>query len=137
MSWPEIRGLAGQGVAFGGHSVSHTDLTRLSQADLVREVRQCREDIEHHTGSKAISFAPPYGRCGAREVEEIRKSFAMSLGVTLNRAARDCDIYDVPRIEMHYFRDVKIWKRFLEGNAKAYFGTRRALRGLKRFATGE
>jgi hypothetical protein len=37
---------------------------------------------------------------------------------------------------MHYFRDIKTWRRFLKGHAEVYFTTRKALRGLRRLAMG-
>jgi hypothetical protein len=60
----------------------------------------------------------------------------VSLGTTLQRATRRSDRFDLPRIEMHYFRDPLRWQRFLEGRGEWYFAARRALRGVKRLAIG-
>jgi peptidoglycan/xylan/chitin deacetylase (PgdA/CDA1 family) len=132
MSWMQVADLAKEGIDFGGHSVTHADLTRLSVNELQREIRQCREDIEQWIGRSPKSFAPPYGRSRHRERDEIQKWFDMSLGTKLSRAGRHCDRYDVPRIEMHYFRDLKRWRDFLDGRGESYFLARRLLRGLKR-----
>jgi len=136
MNWAQVADLASQGIEFGGHSVSHTDLTRLSMTDLHHEVRRCRDELEQHTARPVIAFAPPFGRAHIREREEIRKWFAVSFGTQLERARPGCDQFDVPRIEMHYFRDVKRWRDFLQGRGAVYFTARRALRGLKQAIAG-
>ena len=115
MSWSQIATLAKENVEFGGHSVNHRDLTKLSESELEREVRQCRDDIGEKLGSTPIAFAPPYGKAGAREVRAIQSAFSISVGTKLDRAGQGCDLYDVPRIEMHYFRDLNRWPRKSSG----------------------
>jgi peptidoglycan/xylan/chitin deacetylase (PgdA/CDA1 family) len=132
MDWSKITELAQEDIDFGGHSVTHTDLTKLPLQELKSEIRQCRDDIEQRLCRVPIGFAPPYGRAGDRERAEIRKLFDLSLGTKLGRANRLCDRFDIPRIEMHYFRDLKRWQDFLEGRAESYLTVRRALRGIKR-----
>jgi len=132
MSWSQVTDLAKENIDFGGHSVTHADLTKLSLDELQREVRQSREDIEDRIGHSPLAFATPYGRCRRRERDEIRKWFDLSLGTKLSRASRHCDRYDLPRIEMHYFRNLKRWREFVDGRGELYFFARRLLRSLKR-----
>jgi peptidoglycan/xylan/chitin deacetylase (PgdA/CDA1 family) len=117
MSWSQISELKDQGVEFGGHSLTHADLTKLSSEQLLRQVRLPREAIQQRLDVCEISFAPPYGRSDARVRDEIRKWYQASLGVRLQRATRQCDLYDVPRIEMHYFRSATLWSAFLQRRA--------------------
>jgi peptidoglycan/xylan/chitin deacetylase (PgdA/CDA1 family) len=135
MSWSQVGALAKENIQFGGHSVNHRDLTQLSEVELEHEVRQCRDEIGEKLGSAPVAFAPPYGRAGARERQAIQKAFSLSVGTRLDRADRDCDCYDVPRIEMHYFRDLNRWRAYLEGQADWYLTTRRIIRGAKRLVT--
>jgi peptidoglycan/xylan/chitin deacetylase (PgdA/CDA1 family) len=136
MSWSQVIDLADENVDFGGHSVNHADLTKLSKAELEREVRECRDEIERRLDRTPTSFAPPYGRCGQREREEIQKWFHLAAGTKLQRAQRHSDLYNIPRIEMHYFRDLKRWRKYLEGRGESYFIARRALRGLRMLSAG-
>jgi peptidoglycan/xylan/chitin deacetylase (PgdA/CDA1 family) len=136
MSWSTARDLTKEKIDFGGHSVTHADLTRLSAETLTHEVRRCREEIEDELGCKPTGFAPPYGRARQREREEIGKWFSLSFGTVLERAARDCDPYNVPRIDMHYFRDLNRWRNYLKGRGELYFAARRFIRGVRERVTG-
>lgn len=137
LDWAQVADLAGQGVDFAAHSVSHPDLTRLSDAALEHEVRACQEQIAAHLGRRPVSFAPPYGRSSPRVRAEIRKAYRLSVGTRLQRAGPGSDPFDLPRIEMHYFRNPARWRGYLERREPWYFGFRRALRGLREVATGE
>ena len=136
MSWSQARDLKKENIDFGGHSVMHADLTRLSSEELTHEVRHCREKIEDELGSTPTGFAPPYGRAEQRERDEIRKWFQLSFGTVLQRAARNCDPYNVPRIDMHYFRDLNRWRDYLKGRGELYFAARRFMRGVRERVTG-
>lgn len=68
MSWNDVRGLAETGrVSFGGHTMGHEIVSRLSDNELRREVVGClqavREELASHAGD-AVSktFAYPNGR---------------------------------------------------------------------------
>lgn len=134
LTWAQVENLAARGIDFGGHSVSHADLTKLVSTDLEREIRQSYQDIENHLGRAPIGFAPPYGRANGAVRAAIGKWFRLSVGTRLQRTTRDCDILDLPRIEMHYFRDLTRWKAYLDGRAEIYFESRRALRYMRQIA---
>lgn len=135
LSWGQVADLAKEDIEFGGHSVTHRDLTKLSSEMLRHELRHCRDQIEQRLERAPVNFAPPYGRTNQRVRDEIRRWYRVSVGTKLQRADPQCDLYDVPRIEMHYFRDLRRWRAYLEGRADWYFESRRALRGVKQLAT--
>jgi peptidoglycan/xylan/chitin deacetylase (PgdA/CDA1 family) len=135
MTWSQIIDLTQANVDFGGHSVNHVDLTRLPVEALQREIRQCRDHIEQRTGRTPVAFAPPYGRSGQRERDEIQKCFKLAVGTRLERTNPHSERYDLPRIEMHYFRDIQRWHAMLQERAEWYFRARRVCRNLKRLAT--
>ena len=137
MSWHQIAQLAHAGVEFGGHSVNHVDLTKLPIDALQREIRQCRDHIEQHIGRAPVAFAPPYGRAGKRERNEIGNLFPLSFGTRLGRTSPQLETDDIPRIEMHYFRDIRRWRSLLEGRGEWYFTARRAGRTLRNLVAGK
>ena len=58
--------MAAAGVRIGAHSRTHADLTTCSDAELEREVRGSREDLEDLLGVACTRFAYPYGRLDIR-----------------------------------------------------------------------
>ena len=134
MTWDQAAELAKAGIDFGGHSVSHADLTALAPERLEDEVRRCRDEIGAHLGQAPTSFAPPYGHANPGVLDVIRKWYRLSVGTRLARAKRDSDLFDLPRIEMHYFRDPARWRAHLEGRGELYFAARRALRRVRGLA---
>ncbi len=136
MSWDQVRALAKDGIDFGGHSVTHADLTALAPDKLEDEVHRCREEIGARLGQAPISFAPPYGHANEGVLATVRKYYRVSVGVRLARAGRGDDVFDLPRIEMHYFRDPARWRAHLEGRGEVYFAARRGLRRVRSLATG-
>jgi peptidoglycan/xylan/chitin deacetylase (PgdA/CDA1 family) len=61
MDWAALRGAASGGVEIGSHTVSHPHLPRLSDAELERELRQSKVELEDQLGSKCRYLAYPYG----------------------------------------------------------------------------
>jgi len=134
MDWPTVVELARSGIEFGGHGVTHADLTRLSAEARRAEIAASARHLAERLGRPPDGFAAPYGRVNAAVLADIRQSYAVAFGTRFARATRGCDRFDVPRIEMHYFRDGRRWRDFLAGH-HTYFLARRALRSIK--AAGE
>jgi len=63
---------------------------------------------------------------------ELARWARISVGTRLDRASRGTDLADVPRIEMHYFRNLRIWRDYLRGRAGGYLRARRVGRELRR-----
>lgn len=74
MGWREIRELADEGIWIGSHSVSHPDLTQVSDEILVREVEDSKKMIEDKLGRPVFSFAYPYGRFDERVKEAVARA---------------------------------------------------------------
>lgn len=124
-----IARLAAQGIGFGGHAMTHPDLTRLDDAALEAEIAGSKRDLAA-LGIAARSFAPPYGACDERVRQAISRHYEIGFGTRLNIAEAGQDRFDVPRIEMHYFRDSANWRALLDGK-RGYFHLRRALRQVR------
>jgi peptidoglycan/xylan/chitin deacetylase (PgdA/CDA1 family) len=72
LSADEIRALHTAGVEVGSHGATHCPLTRLSDADLVREVAGSKATLERLTGVPVTSFCYPYGDFDDRVVGAVR-----------------------------------------------------------------
>jgi peptidoglycan/xylan/chitin deacetylase (PgdA/CDA1 family) len=131
MDWKTIQELAGLGVDFGAHGVNHTDLTTLAPEIARQEIVNSKRRIEEHTGHPVISFAPPYGKINAYVKSEIRKEYLLAVGTQLDRVRRASDLYDLPRIEMWYFRYLRFWRTYLKQGFNTYFTLKQILRKVR------
>ena len=130
MDWATVAELARSGIEFGGHGVTHADLTRLGPGERRAEIAGSARDLHARLGRPPRAFAPPYGRSNAATRTEIARQFEVAFGTRFNSARRTSDRFDIPRIEMHYFRTRETWRAFLLGR-HAYFHARRALRAVR------
>ncbi len=136
MSWDHVRGLAAEGFTFGGHSLSHPDLTTLDAEALEREVAESAARIEEEVGAAPDLFAPPYGATNGRVRAAVARHYRLAVGVRLDRMTMRDDRYDLPRIEMYYFRDATRWRRHLAGRGDGYLAARKRLRGVRTAVLG-
>lgn len=136
MTWEQVRALAAQGIDFGAHSVTHPKLPSLAPAELAHEVKESHDEIARQLGVAPLTFAPPYGASNAAVLDEIRRRYRISCGTRLARVERTDDPIDLPRIEMHYFRDATRWRAYLDGRAEGYFALRRMLRAVRERVAG-
>lgn len=136
MSWDAIKRLASGGVDFGSHTRTHCDLTAISAANLETELRGSRRDLEEAIGKPAPHFAPPYGRSNDAVRRAISKVYDLSVGVRLGEAQQGAPRFDLPRVEMHYFRDLERWRAFLEDGDAFYLRARAFARGAREFMRG-
>jgi peptidoglycan/xylan/chitin deacetylase (PgdA/CDA1 family) len=130
MDWATVRALAKDGIEFGGHSRTHADLTRLSAADREEEVAGCAADLSEAIGKPVESFAAPYGRVSPEVVAAIERHYRIAFGTRLALAERGKDRFDVPRIDMHYFRNPSHWRGLLEGR-RSYLRLRQFMRSVR------
>jgi peptidoglycan/xylan/chitin deacetylase (PgdA/CDA1 family) len=61
MDWDALRAAASGDVEIGSHTVSHPHLTRLSDAELDRELRESKTEVEDALGTPCRYLAYPYG----------------------------------------------------------------------------
>jgi peptidoglycan/xylan/chitin deacetylase (PgdA/CDA1 family)/CelD/BcsL family acetyltransferase involved in cellulose biosynthesis len=77
LTWEQVRLMKSQGVDFGGHTVNHPFLSRLSTEQAFWEVSECKRRIEEELQAPAEYFAYPNGReedYGKWNKEVIRKA---------------------------------------------------------------
>ena len=60
LRWNEIRELAGSGIQFGTHTVTHPQLRDLHWDQIEREIRESTKALEDEIGKQVESFSYPY-----------------------------------------------------------------------------
>lgn len=79
--WDEWREALASGLmTVGSHGLTHTDLTRCSNEELMHDVRESKRSIEQHLSSACRALAYPYGAWNDRAAEAVRQAgFACAL----------------------------------------------------------
>ena len=73
LTWDEIREMKKGGVLFGSHGMSHRNLTRLSTAELDREIFDSKAVLEREIGPvDAISY--PFNRINRKVLDKVRNA---------------------------------------------------------------
>jgi peptidoglycan/xylan/chitin deacetylase (PgdA/CDA1 family) len=86
------------GVEIGSHTVSHPHLTRLSDAELQRELGESKQRLEDELAAPCRFLAYPYG-----EHDERVRAAARAAGYAGAFALRagDGDTFAIPRIDLY------------------------------------
>lgn len=132
MSMDRLRELATRGFEIGAHSVSHPRLTELSAEDLEREVGDSRRILEDGLGRAVSSFAYPYGALGPAVSRAVARAYSAACGVRLAVARQSNDPYELPRLDMYYFRGGLTGRLLCTRPGAAYL----AMRGMGRRLRG-
>jgi peptidoglycan/xylan/chitin deacetylase (PgdA/CDA1 family) len=74
VSWAQVARMQDAGHEIGCHTMTHTDLTTLSDANLDTELSQCKSVLSSHFGP-ITDFASPYGAADARTTGAVTKYF--------------------------------------------------------------
>ena len=77
-TWEDIEKMSNAGHEIGSHTVSHADLTSLSDAMLTQELLHSKQEIEKHIHKSVISFCYPSGRHDERVVREVKKYYTFA-----------------------------------------------------------
>ena len=132
MSWHEVKRLSEEGVLFGSHSVSHANLNELLPEALELELTISRQELEDQLGKRPMHFAAPYGLANGNVRQAIEKQYETAVGTTLGSTVLQSDVYDLPRLEMFYFNDLRRWQDHLAGRGSIYLQARKFARKVRR-----
>jgi len=128
MNWQQIKELTERGVDLGSHTVTHPDLTALSEATAERELEQSKREIEQQTGCPADHFCYPYGKWN-QAVRDLTMRFYKSACSTIAGTLADEDDHRaMPRVDAHYVRNPRWFRAMFTRRFEAYIATRRLIR---------
>jgi peptidoglycan/xylan/chitin deacetylase (PgdA/CDA1 family) len=114
VSWTDHAGLAGRPVmtwsdalelepliSLEPHTCTHPSLPSLDDAELAKELRGSRDEVEQRVGRSAVVFAYPYGHYDARVVAAVADAGFLA-ACTVKRGAnnRSTPLYELRRYEV-------------------------------------
>jgi peptidoglycan/xylan/chitin deacetylase (PgdA/CDA1 family) len=81
LTWPLLRALEKRGIEIGSHTVAHHDMTSLSDAEMLRDLKTSRRTLERKLGHRVPWLAYPFGAYDER-VERLARRAGYLLAVT-------------------------------------------------------
>ena len=130
IGWRQAQDLVTRGIEIGGHGLTHADLTRIDAVQMQREIAASKEALETRARCNVTSFAAPYGHTTPAIRATIGRFYECAVGTTMAKASAASDRYDLPRVDMWYFRDPARWRAYLNGSMM-YFTIRKVLRDAR------
>jgi peptidoglycan/xylan/chitin deacetylase (PgdA/CDA1 family) len=84
LNWDEIREMHRAGIEFGSHTVSHTILSCIPRSEMMRELRDSRNELSERIGSPVSTFAYPNGKSSDfnHEAKAVLRECGYSCAVT-------------------------------------------------------
>jgi peptidoglycan/xylan/chitin deacetylase (PgdA/CDA1 family) len=131
LSWSALRDLP-PAISLGAHTMTHPDLRALVDGDLVREVLDCRKEIEQMTGRPVATFAYPYGAVNGRVAGLVRGAYAIGCGTRLCFVGKQSDRATMPRLDTYYLKSASWYGRPFGAATRGYIEFRRVLREARR-----
>jgi peptidoglycan/xylan/chitin deacetylase (PgdA/CDA1 family) len=85
MNWDDVRNLVdnNKNISLGTHTHNHIDLSRLSDKEIISEIKICTNELEKETGLRPVHFSCPYER-SAKNLPEILNKLGYVSSVSQN-----------------------------------------------------
>ncbi len=103
ISWSQIQDMASSGMEFGSHTVTHPNLTRLSDSDLTWELKESKRALETRLQRPIESIAYPIGTMSAfnDRITAATAQHGFKLGVTYIAGANRTEQIDQFKLRRH------------------------------------
>lgn len=99
MSITQIKNLQNAGNEIASHSVSHPDLTTLSQANLISEMSQSQITLQNTFGVPVVNFAYPFGAYNANTIAVGKQYYRSQRSV--NQGLNTKDNFDITTLKIY------------------------------------
>ncbi len=132
LSWGQIREMQRYGIAFGAHTLTHPNLTRLPPDRAEAEICTSQAVIADALGVAVPTFAYPYGYYDNRTRDIVRQHFVCACSVRLGLVTAASDPYALERVDTHYLRTERLFALMLSPWFPWYVRARAIPRHIRR-----
>lgn len=138
LTWEEVIELRGKGFEFGSHTVNHPRLVELPWAEVVREIRNSKAELEDHLGGQVRAFAYPFAfpqaaRLFTQRLRDLLGETGYSSCATteVGRVKPGDDPYRLKRLPVNAADDLALFQAKLEGDYDWIAGPQAVTKRLK------
>ncbi len=136
LRWAQVKEMSRAGMAFGAHTHTHPDLTRLPLGAAEAEIVASKRAIEEAVQRPVESFAYPYGAYDESVKRLTAANFPLACSTRLDFATPGSDPLALERLDMYYLRHPRLFRRLLSGEARTYIRLRRLAREVRPILVG-
>ncbi len=131
LSWDEVREMSAGGMEFGAHTVTHVDLTEVSDVIALEEIAGSKSTMEDQLCKPVDFFCYPYGKYSERNVDMVKESGFLG-GCSIRYGVRNQadDRYCLRRVGTARFSNLFDFKAGVHGSYGLYVSLRDLLRGM-------
>lgn len=122
LTWEEVRSLAANGISIGSHTVNHSELRLMSEAELDYELGQSKQAIEDKIGIAVTSFSYPYAfpESDRALLSRLKRALILhgyqnGVSTVLGRAGVNNNRYILPRLPINTWDDMHLFEAKLDG----------------------
>lgn len=92
LTWEQTKTLQDAGWEIGSHTLNHPRLSKLSPAEVAKELTESRDEIERRLGKRPVTFANPYGNASDDPaVQDAIKDAGYRWSVSVHQGKADLD----------------------------------------------
>jgi peptidoglycan/xylan/chitin deacetylase (PgdA/CDA1 family) len=142
MTWDEVRELRKAGVEFGSHTVTHSKLVELNWADVERELRDSKTEMETQLSAGISTFAYPFAFPQGNPVfvqkladALVENGYRCCLTTEVGRARPGDNVYRLKRLPVNSEDDCGLFRAKLEGGYDFMAVPQAMIKRLKSFAS--
>jgi peptidoglycan/xylan/chitin deacetylase (PgdA/CDA1 family) len=103
MNWTQIAEMDAAGMEFGGHTLNHANLTKVSAQEAQRQLQASKLKLEQKLGHTTIAFAYPFGATTPAIMRLVQQAgYQVAVGLCCSYRLRADGLLFLPRIRISY-----------------------------------
>ena len=120
MTEQEVKELSNAGMEIGGHTINHPILAVTELSEAIKQIRDCKRELETIINKPVRFFAYPNGRIGKDYLNEhltAVKEAGYLAALTTNDGyiSHDADLYELPRVSVNHTSKFKFGASLARG----------------------
>ena len=117
MNWDDIYEWSGAGIEFGSHTMTHADLTALSDVALRAELRDSKDKLENKLGRLVRFISYPFGRHNERVRQAVSEAGYEAAFATSGKLWHHHEKWAIPRVGINGLTSVFEFQSMLRAAA--------------------